>query len=80
MQHLRGLQGLAFLLAVAVAVSKNRKGIAWRTVVGALVLQAGFAALVLRWGPGRDALSWVSDRVTTLIGYTHEGTAFVSVL
>jgi hypothetical protein len=22
---------------------------------------------VLRWGPGRDALSWVSDRVTTLI-------------
>jgi CNT family concentrative nucleoside transporter len=77
MQHLRGLLGLVFLLGVAFAVSKNRKGIAWRTVVGALVLQAGFAALVLRWGPGRDALSWVSDRVTTLIGYTHEGTAFV---
>jgi concentrative nucleoside transporter, CNT family len=77
MQHLRGLLGLVFLLAVAFAFSKNRKGIAWRTVVGALVLQAGFAALVLRWGPGRDALSWVSDRVTTLIGYTNEGTAFV---
>jgi concentrative nucleoside transporter, CNT family len=77
MQHLRGLLGLVFLLAIAFAVSKNRKGIAWRTVVGALVLQAGFAALVLRWGPGRDALSWVSDRVTTLIGYTNEGTAFV---
>ncbi|MDX6317254.1 MAG: concentrative nucleoside transporter, family [Nocardioidaceae bacterium] len=77
MQHLRGLLGLVFLLAVAVAFSKNRRGIAWRTVVGALLLQAGFAALVLRWGPGRDALSWVSDRVTTLIGYTNQGTAFV---
>jgi concentrative nucleoside transporter, CNT family len=77
MQHLRGLLGLVFLLAVAYAFSKNRRGIAWRTVVGALVLQAGFAALVLRWGPGRDALSWVSDRVTTLIGYTNQGTAFV---
>jgi concentrative nucleoside transporter, CNT family len=77
MQHLRGLLGLVFLLGVAFAVSRNRRGIAWRTVVGALVLQAGFAALVLRWGPGRDALSWVSDRVTTLIGYTNEGTAFV---
>jgi CNT family concentrative nucleoside transporter len=77
MQHLRGLLGLVFLLAVAFAFSKNRKGIAWRTVVGALLLQAGFAALVLRWGPGRDALSWVSGRVTTLIGYTNQGTAFV---
>jgi hypothetical protein len=77
MQHLRGLIGLLFLLAVAFAFSKNRKGIAWRTVIAALILQAGFAALVLRWGPGRDALNWVADRVTALIGYTNQGTAFV---
>jgi concentrative nucleoside transporter, CNT family len=77
MQHLRGLLGLLFLLAVAFAFSKNRKGIAWRTVIGALILQAGFAALVLRWGPGQDALGWVSDRVTALIGYTNQGTMFV---
>lgn len=77
MQQARGLLGLLFLLAVAFAFSKNRKGIAWRTVAGALILQAGFAALVLRWGPGRDALGWVSDQVIALIGYTAEGTAFV---
>ncbi len=77
MQHLRGLLGLLFLLAVAYAFSKNRRGIAWRTVIGALILQAGFAALVLRWGPGQDALGWVSDRVTALIGYSNQGTAFV---
>jgi concentrative nucleoside transporter, CNT family len=75
--HLRGLLGLVFLLAVAFAFSKNRRGISLRTVGGALVLQAAFAALVLRWGPGRDALNWVADRVTSLIGYTNEGTVFV---
>lgn len=77
MEQLRGLLGLLLLLAVAVAFSRNRRGISVRTVVGALVLQFGFAALVLRWEPGSDALDWVSDRVTTLIGYTEEGTAFV---
>ena len=77
MSQFRGLLGLALLLAVAFALSKNRRGISWRTVVAALVLQAAFAALVLRWGPGRDALGWVSDRVQSLIGYADEGTAFV---
>ena len=77
MQQARGVLGLIFLLLVAFVFSKNRKGIAWRTVGGALLLQVGFAALVLRWGPGRTALGWVADQVTSLIGYTQEGTAFV---
>ncbi len=77
MQQARGVLGLLFLLLVAFLFSKNRKGIAWRTVGGALLLQVGFAALVLRWGPGRTALGWVADRVTSLIDYAQEGTAFV---
>ncbi|WP_210503547.1 NupC/NupG family nucleoside CNT transporter [Nocardioides xinjiangensis] len=77
MADLRGILGLALLLLVAVALSRHRRGISWRTVGVALALQVGFAALVLRWGPGRDALEWVSDRVATLIGYADEGTAFV---
>lgn len=77
MADLRGILGLALLLLVAVALSKHRRGISWRTVGVALALQVGFAALVLRWGPGKDALAWVSDRVATLIGYADEGTAFV---
>jgi CNT family concentrative nucleoside transporter len=73
----RGLLGLAFVLLVAVALSKHRRGISWRTVGAALGLQVGFALLVLKWGPGEDALSWVSDRVQSLIGYAEEGTVFV---
>ena len=77
MGDLRGVLGLALLLLIAFGVSKNRRGISWRAVGGALALQFLFALLVLRWGPGRTALSWVSDRVQALIGYAGEGTAFV---
>jgi len=76
-EHLRGLLGIVLLLAVAVALSRNRRGISWRTVGVALALQVAFAALVLRWQPGEDALGWVSDRVQSLIGYAGEGTSFV---
>ena len=77
MGELRGVLGLLLLLGVAVAFSRHRRGIRWRTVVAALALQVGFAALVLRWGPGTTALAWVSARFETLIGYAEEGTAFV---
>ncbi len=77
MGDLRGLLGLAFVVLVAVAFSKHRRGIAWRTVGAALALQIGFAVLVLRWGPGQDAMGWVSDRVESLISYTQDGTEFV---
>lgn len=77
MGELRGLLGLVVLLLVAVALSRHRRGIRWRPVVGALVLQFVFAVLVLRWSPGQDALGWAADRVAALIGYTQEGTAFV---
>ncbi len=77
MGDFRGLLGLALVLLVAVALSKHRRGISWRTVGTALALQIGFALLVLRWGPGQDAMGWVSDRVESLIAYTNEGTEFV---
>ncbi len=77
MADFRGLLGISVLLLVAVAVSKHRRGISWRTVGVALALQVGFAFAVLRWGPGERALGWVSDRVETLIGYAAEGTSFV---
>lgn len=77
MADLRGILGLALLLLVAVAFSRHRRGIRWRTVGAALALQVAFALLVLRWGPGETALRWVSGRVEALIGFTEEGTRFV---
>ncbi|WP_139981481.1 NupC/NupG family nucleoside CNT transporter [Nocardioides litoris] len=77
MADLRGVLGLALLLLIAWAVSRDRRGVAWRTVGVALALQVGFALLVLRWGPGERALGWVSARVESLIGYADEGTSFL---
>ena len=77
MADLRGVLGLVFVLLVAVAFSRHRRGISWRTVGVALALQVGFAALVLKWGPGEEALRWLSERVEALVGYTEEGTAFL---
>ncbi len=77
MADLRGLLGLAFVLLVAIALSKHRRGISWRTVGAALALQIGFAFLVLSGVRARTRSSWVSDRVQSLIGYADEGTTFV---
>ena len=79
MGALRGLLGLALLILVAVAFSRHRRGIRVRTILAALGLQVVFAILVLRWPPGERALKWAAERVESLIGFTEEGTAFVSV-
>ena len=47
--------GIVVLLVIAVLFSNNRKAINLRTVLGALAIQIGFAALILYVPFGRDA-------------------------
>ena len=77
MSQLQGLIGLAAILGLAVVASSDRSRIPWRTVVLGLALQVGFALLVLRFGPGRDALDFVAGQVAALVAYAEEGTTFV---
>lgn len=77
MEALRGVLGLVLLLGVAFLASRDRRGIRWRTVVVALVLQIVFAFLVLRTRPGQVTLNFLSRQVETLIGFTQSGTDFV---
>ncbi len=77
MSQLQGLIGLAAIIAVAVVASSNRRAIPWRTIALGLGLQIGFALLVLRFGPGRDALNFVAEQVAALVAYAKEGTVFV---
>ena len=77
MSDLRGLLGLATILALAFLVSNNRGRIPWRTVSVGLAIQVAFAALVLRWSVGRDALELVADQVTALIEYSNAGIEFL---
>ena len=72
-----GLLGMAVILAVAFALSKNRRAIRWRTVGWAFALQLTFAFLVLYWERGKDALEAFSNKVSYAIGYADQGSSFL---
>lgn len=69
--------GIVVLLIIAVLFSNNRKAINLRTVLGALAIQIGFAALILYVPFGRDALQATANGVSNVIAYGNEGINFV---
>ena len=71
------LLGMLGILAVAVILSSDRKGIRLRVVGAAFLLQAGFAALVLYTSWGNIGLKAVADGVSHLLGYANEGVSVV---
>jgi CNT family concentrative nucleoside transporter len=72
-----GLAGILLILALAFAMSSDRKAIRLRVVGAAFALQAGIAVLVLRFEPGRAALAFLSNGVANLLGYAQAGTNFL---
>jgi CNT family concentrative nucleoside transporter len=71
------LVGILFLLLLAMGLSVERSAIRWRTVGGALALQAGVGALVLYFPPGKLALESIATGVASVLGYSREGIAFM---
>ncbi|NUW70072.1 NupC/NupG family nucleoside CNT transporter [Vibrio coralliilyticus] len=77
MNVLFGLIGVVALLLCAVLLSESRKAINWKTVSRALLLQVGFAALVLYFPWGQTALTSLSNGVSSLLGFADEGIGFL---
>ncbi|MFF3014813.1 NupC/NupG family nucleoside CNT transporter [Streptomyces sp. NPDC057939] len=77
MTRLQGLLGLLVIYGLCYAISRHRRQIKWRTLGLGLALQVGFALLVLKWEPGREALRWFADLIAKVIGYTTAGTEFL---
>ena len=75
--RLRGLLGLVALLAIAVALSSNRRRISWRVLAWGLGLQATFAIFVLRVPLGQRVFRAVGTAVTWLLHFSYEGSKFV---
>ena len=69
--------GIVALLAIALLLSENRRAINLRTVFIALLLQAGFAAIVLYFPAGKTVLGAVSGGVQNVINYANVGVSFV---
>ena len=77
MSHLMSLLGIVLILAIAFALSADRRAIRPRVVGAAFALQAGFAALVLYVPWGNQVLQSVAAGVSALLGYAHAGTEFI---
>ncbi|EEX39987.1 NupC/NupG family nucleoside CNT transporter [Vibrio furnissii] len=77
MTILFGFIGVLVLVLCAFALSESRQSINWKTVSRALLLQVGFAALVLYFPWGQSALASLSSGVSSLLGFADEGISFL---
>ena len=65
---LLGVAGIVVILAIAVALSSNRRAIRLRVVGAAFALQAFVAWLVLYTSWGRAMIATLSEGVSQLLG------------
>ncbi|MEX2181433.1 MAG: nucleoside transporter C-terminal domain-containing protein [Gemmatimonadaceae bacterium] len=75
--RLMGLVGIATMLALAVAMSYNRKAINWKLVASGVGLQAVFGLIVLKTEVGRVVFQKVGAAITGLLGFQEQGARFV---
>ncbi|KAL1956272.1 hypothetical protein VTO42DRAFT_7445 [Malbranchea cinnamomea] len=72
------LFGLVVLIFGLWATSRNRKKIVWRTVIVGMLLQFIVALFVLRTQAGFDIFKFLSDRASDLLGFSEQGTSFLT--
>lgn len=77
MLRLVSLCGIAVMLAICFAFSRDRKAINWRLVGVGLVLQAVLGFTFLYWEAGNQALQWFGGRVDAFLKLGQKGTEFV---
>ena len=76
-ERLVGILGIAAMLAIAWALSTDRRKVNWRLVGMGVVLQAVFAFLVLKTGVGRALFSGANAVFIRLLGFTRDGASFL---
>jgi concentrative nucleoside transporter, CNT family len=72
-----GLGGIALILAIAWALSSNRKNIRLRVIAAAFGLQVAIAVLVLYVPAGKLMIEVLAGGVANLLGYAQAGIDFI---
>lgn len=72
-----GLLGLAVLLFIAFLFSTQKRRINWKLVIIGLILQAGFALLVLKVPFAKDLLNAISTFFVKILDFSKEGSTFL---
>ena len=75
--RLTGLIGIALILLLAFALSRNRRAIRWQTVAWGLGLQLTFAIFVLRVPLGQALFRKLGAFVTAVLHFSYAGSQFV---
>jgi CNT family concentrative nucleoside transporter len=77
MPRLISLAGLAVMLLLAWLLSDNRRKMNWRLIISGIVLQFLLAVIILQTGPGQYIFNKIRILITSLIGFSGEGSVFV---
>jgi CNT family concentrative nucleoside transporter len=72
-----GLFGLATLIGLAWLFSNNKKAVDWRLVITGVLLQIGFATLVLIVPGGKEVFDWLSKGFVAILGFVGAGSNFI---
>jgi len=73
----RGLLGIAVFILVLFLTSNNPSKVRWRPVLWGMLLNFIFAILILKTSAGITVFQWMATQVTTFLGFTNSGSAFV---
>jgi len=76
-QRLTGFFGIALILGIGIALSRNRRAISWRVVGWGVGLQLAFAVFVLRVPFGHQLFNGLGAVVKTILGFSYVGSEFV---
>jgi CNT family concentrative nucleoside transporter len=76
-ERLTGVLGLAAIIGIGVAMSRDRRRIRWRVVAWGLTLQVAFAVFVLRVPAGQALFRRLGAFVTAVLHYSYAGSSFV---
>ena len=76
-QRLTGIFGIALILGIGVALSRNRRAISPRVVGWGVGLQLAFAIFVLRVPIGQEIFRILGNAVSALLAFSYAGSSFV---
>jgi CNT family concentrative nucleoside transporter len=76
-QRLTGIFGIALILGIGFALSRNRRAIRWQVVAWGVGLQFAFAVFVLLVSFGQRLFQALGDAVKAILSFSYVGSEFV---
>lgn len=74
---MRGILGIAVILAICWLLSRNRRAIPYRVVVSGIFLQVVLGLLVFKTSVGQSVVQGLSDFFRRVLEFSYEGSSFV---